>query len=68
MHISELTGCSSDHKILVLIDNHESHLSIAAIDKARDLGIVLLTIPPKHPINYSLSMYLFMGHLKLDTT
>ena len=47
MHISEFTGCSPDRKILVLMDNHESHLSIAAIDKARDLGIVLLTIPPK---------------------
>ena len=47
MHISELTGCSPDRKILVLMDNHESHLSIAAIDKARDLDIVLLTIPPK---------------------
>ena len=31
------------------MDNHESHLSIVAIDKARDLGIVLLTIPPKIP-------------------
>ena len=47
MHIGELTGCSPDRKILVLMDNHESHLSIASIDKARDLDIVLLTIPPK---------------------
>ena len=47
MHISELTGCSPDRKILVLKDNHELHLSIAAIDRARDLDIVLLTIPPK---------------------
>ena len=47
MHISELTGCSPGRKILVLMDNHESHLSIAAIDKAKDLGIVLLSIPPK---------------------
>ena len=47
MHINKLTGCSPDRKILVIIDNHESHLSIAAIDKAKDLGIVLLTIPPK---------------------
>ena len=29
------------------MDNHESHLSIAAIDKARNLGIVLLAILPK---------------------
>ena len=36
MHISEFTGCSPDRKILVLMDNHQSHLSIAAIDKARD--------------------------------
>ena len=46
-HISEFTGCSPDRKISVLMDNDESHLSIAAIDKARYLGIVLLTIPPK---------------------
>ena len=45
--ISKFTGCSPDRKILVIMDNHESHLSIAAIDKARDLGIVLLKIPPK---------------------
>ena len=30
----------------MIMDNHESHLSIAAIGKARKLGIVLLTIPP----------------------
>ena len=47
MHISKLTGCSPACKILVIMDNHESHLSIAAIGKARNLGIVLLTIPPK---------------------
>ena len=50
MRISELSGCSSDRKILVLMDNHESHLSIAAIDKARFFGIisiVLLKILPK---------------------
>ena len=48
MHISKPTGCSPDRKILLIImDNYESHLSVAAIDKARDLRIVLLTIPPK---------------------
>ena len=47
MYVSEFTGCSPDRKILVLVDNHESHFSIAAIDKARDLGIVLLTISSK---------------------
>ena len=31
----------------MILDNHESHISLAAIDKARKRGIVLLTIPPK---------------------
>ena len=46
-HISDLTCCSKESKILVILDNHESHISLAAIDKARECGIVLLTIPPK---------------------
>ena len=51
-HISELTGCSPDRKILVLVDNHELHLSMAAIDRARDLCIVFLTLPPKTSIKF----------------
>ena len=43
-HISDLTCCSKESKIL---GNHDSHISLAAIDKARERGIVLLTIPPK---------------------
>ena len=46
-HIVQLTGCTPERKILIIMDNHESHISIAVIDKARALGIVLLTIPPK---------------------
>ena len=46
-HISDLTCYSKESKILVILDNHESHISLAAIDKARERGIVLLTIPPK---------------------
>ena len=58
LFVSKLTGCSPDCKILVIMENHESHLSIAAIDKARNLGIILLTIPPKtshklQPLNVS---------------
>ena len=46
-HISDLTCCSEESKILVILDNHKSYISLAAIDKARKRGIVLLTIPPK---------------------
>ena len=33
------------HKILIL-DNHESHISLTVIDKAKASGIVMRTIPP----------------------
>ena len=68
MHISELTGCSPDRKIFVLMNNHASHLSVAAIDKGRDLSVVLLTIPPKpfHKLQHlDVSVY---GPFKLDRT
>ena len=29
------------------MDNHESHISLAAIDLAKKMGVVLLTIPPR---------------------
>ena len=46
-HVSDLTACSSERKILAIMDNHKSHITIAAIDKARERGTVLLTITPK---------------------
>ena len=45
-HVAELICSSPNRKILVFMDNHETHISLATINKARDLGIVLLTIPP----------------------
>ena len=45
-HIMAVTKCSKEHPVLILLDNHESHLSIALIDYCRDNGIVLLTLPP----------------------
>lgn len=45
-HIVVHTNCSSEHKILLLIDNHESHLSVEAIRFCKANGIVLLSFPP----------------------
>lgn len=45
-HVGNQTNCSKDRPILLIMDNHESHCSLKAIDTAKDLGIVLLTIPP----------------------
>ena len=41
------TRCSPTQKILLTLDNHEAHISLRVIDRAKSSGIVLLTIPPK---------------------
>lgn len=38
--------CSQQKPILLLLDNHGSHLSVAGIDYARENGIVMLSFPP----------------------
>lgn len=35
-----------NNKVLLILDNHESHISIKSIDEAKKNGIVLLTLPP----------------------
>ena len=35
-----------DNKVLVILDNHESHISVEAVDYCRDSVIVLLSLPP----------------------
>lgn len=45
-HFVKYTKCSKEKKVLLILDNHESHISLAAIDFARSNGIVMLTFPP----------------------
>ncbi|XP_023310002.1 uncharacterized protein LOC108904856 [Anoplophora glabripennis] len=45
-HIVKHTSCNKENKILLLMDNHESHTTLAAILYARENGIVLLSFPP----------------------
>lgn len=45
-HIKKHTLCSKDNPILLLCDNHESHISLQAITYARDNGIIVVTFPP----------------------
>ena len=37
---------SPESPVLLVLDNHETHLSIAVIDKAKEHGVILVTIPP----------------------
>ncbi|XP_074035914.1 uncharacterized protein [Leptinotarsa decemlineata] len=45
-HIRNHTHCSIENKILLLLDNHESHTTVKAINFCRDNGIVMLSFPP----------------------
>lgn len=45
-HLVQASGCSATHPILLIMDNHVSHISIEAISFAKAHGIVLLTFPP----------------------
>ncbi|KAG5880093.1 hypothetical protein JTB14_011596 [Gonioctena quinquepunctata] len=45
-HIQKKTSCSKDNSILILVDNHESHVTIEAVDYARGNGIIYLSFPP----------------------
>ena len=42
---------SMDHKILQILDNHESHSSVAAVDLAKRNGVVLSTISPHNQVS-----------------
>lgn len=45
-HIQKHTKCSKEKKILLLLDNHESHTTVGAINFCRDNGIIMLSLPP----------------------
>ncbi|XP_067936994.1 tigger transposable element-derived protein 1-like [Watersipora subatra] len=40
------TKCSPEHPVLLILDNHCSHVSIEAVQLAKSSGVILLTIPP----------------------
>lgn len=45
-HFVKHVKCSRTKPILLLIDNHQSHLSIRGIDYARNHGIIMVSFPP----------------------
>ena len=48
-HFAAHVRPSRDDKALVLLDNHESHLSIDVLQYAKDNGVVMLSFPPHCP-------------------
>ena len=45
-HFISKTFSSKENPSLLIFDNHESHLSIKALDLAKNYGVTILTIPP----------------------
>lgn len=45
-HFANHTKCSKESPVLLLLDNHGSHLSIDGLNFAKDNGIVMLSFPP----------------------
>lgn len=45
-HFIEFTHASTNNRVLLTLDNHESHLACDAIELARNNGVVMLTLPP----------------------
>ena len=45
-HLIAQTICSKSNLILLILDNYGSYVSIQALQKAKDNGIALVTIPP----------------------
>ena len=54
-HFVRFCNPRDDEKVLLILDNHESHVSLDAVNFARENNIVMLTIPPH--TNYFLLMY-----------
>ena len=45
-HFIHHAKCSTESPVLLLLDNHESHISVEAISMCKENGVSVLTIPP----------------------
>jgi hypothetical protein len=45
-HFTDHVKCTVQSPVLLLLDNHDSHISVASIEYAKNNGIVMLTFPP----------------------
>lgn len=45
-HFSSHSRCSKEKPVLLLLDNHSSHISLDSVKYSKENGIVMLTFPP----------------------
>lgn len=46
LHFIKFSKCSKRNPVLVILDNHESHISPRGLQMCKDNGITLVTLPP----------------------
>ena len=51
-HFIRHTNCSIDHPVLLILDNHKSHISLKAVTTSKENGVVMLTLPPHTVCNH----------------
>ena len=47
-HIIQQTRCSKEHKIILILDNHESYITLKVVDLGRDKGSMMLILSLHH--------------------
>ena len=45
-HFVKHTKCTKEKPVLLIMDNHESHINIEVSSYAKEHGVVILTSPP----------------------
>ena len=45
-HFIKSIKCSNEHPVLLILDNHDTHISIETVDLATNNGVVKFTLPP----------------------
>lgn len=45
-HFIQHVKCSPDDPVLLLLDNHKSHVSVECLDLAKKSGVIKLSFPP----------------------
>lgn len=62
-HFLVIEKCSKEERVLLIVDNHETNLSLEALDKASAYGIVVVTFP----LHTSYKLQPLKNHYDQDT-
>ncbi|XP_072392377.1 uncharacterized protein [Diabrotica undecimpunctata] len=56
IHFQRHVKCSKENPVILIFDNHESHITIGSLEFAKQSGIIMVTLPPHtsaklHPLD-----------------